>query len=297
MAFTLDVFKAIVDSLIVADDTEFSALNRYRRIRSAVERFSRDRPDWFTEDEAGDSGNYYELTGGSARLVNWVEGFSRILQIELPAPTVASDEQPVYLEPENWDDSYWAGAVRYLFLPNHAPSSSDTMRIRFTIPYQWTASSTTTVVAQVGHGFSVDDYIYLDSTWQAAGDARIATHQVSVVTDVDNFTAKILEVDPAERDFSDTDFFAVCNLVGALCCQAIAIKYSRTSDSTIAADAVAHAARAIEFSNRAKELEAAYEQHLGIGEEVSVAPAGEFVDWDTQPGWPQSRRYLYHRNR
>lgn len=299
MAISLSVFTAQVDDLLTADNTEFPAISRYRQIKAAVERYSNDRPDEVTEDESGDAGKYYPLTGGSAVLASWVEDFSRILQIEYPAQAVADDEIPQYLEPEDWDDRYRDGSnVLYLFLPNHAPAATETMRIKYTVPYAWTASSTTTGVNKVAHGFSVDDYVYQDSdgVWYEATDQRIATHQVTAVADVDNFTAAVLEV-----DIPIADFFAVCHLAAGLSCYAIAAKYSRTSDSTIAADSVGHTTRAQEFRAQGKRFMDLYLEHMGLltsgkaGDGRGIQPAeGDFVDWDTAPGWPHGRDYLFH---
>jgi hypothetical protein len=105
-------------------------------IKAAVERYGRDRPEDVTEDEAGDDGKYYPVTG----LASWVEDFSSVLAIEYPAQAVTADHQPIYLESEDWVDDYWAGSIRYLFLPNHNPASSEVMRIKYTVPYVWSGS-------------------------------------------------------------------------------------------------------------------------------------------------------------
>lgn len=290
MAISLTVFLAQTDGLLSADNDELSQLRRDRLIKAALERYSHDAPNEVTEDITGDAGKYYGL---AASLTAWVEGFSRVVAIEYPAPTVASDEAPTYLDPEDWNDDYWDGSTRYLYLPNHAPAATEAMRVRHTAPYDWSASSITTSVSQVGHGLLVNDYAYLDTTWQKATDARIATHQVSAVADVDNCTVKLLEADPPVQDF-----FAICNLAAGLCAQAIADKYSRTNDSSIVADSVNHLQRADQWAQRSRELIALYEDHMGLGDSadgagVSVQAAGDFVDWDTTPDWP-GNRYLFH---
>ena len=293
MAFTLDVFKAQTDNLISADNNDLSALARYRNIKAAMERYSRDVPDDYVEDEAGDGGKYYKLTGTSAVLVNWVEGFSRVMEIEYPAVPIASDGTPVYLQPEDFRDDYWQGGDRYLFLPNHSPAATETMRIKFGVPYDWAASTVTTSVTQTAHGFVVNDYIYLDgATWYRATDPRVATHKVTAAA-TDTFTAAVLQADPPVQDF-----FAICHLAAGLCCQAISARYSRTSDSTINADAVDHRTRGDMFASRAKEFIKMYERHIGIGapgeDGKAVQAAGAFVDWDTEPGWPTGRQYIFH---
>ena len=292
MAFTIAVFLAQVDGLISSNDDELSQLRRQRFIKAALERYSADKPDEVTEDVSGDGGKYYPL---ASSLASFVEGFSRILSIEYPAEAVSEDSIPVYLESEDWNDDYWQGGTRYLLLPNHSPAASETIRIRYTAPYLWTASSDVTVaIGQEAHGFSVDDYVYHDTTWLLATDERIATHKVTAVADVDNFTAAMLEASPDVNDF-----FAICNLAACNVAQALADKYSRTADSTISADSVDHLSRAQQWAARAKELCARYENHLGLdrGEDgggTREKAAGEFVDFDTAPGWPSGRKFIFH---
>lgn len=289
MAFNLNVFRAQVDGLFNAQDGELSALRRNRFIRDAVEKYSSDKPGLYTEDEAGDGGRYYKLVGTGAVLANWVDDFSQITKIEYPAATIASDETPIYLETEDWQDDYESAGDVYLYLPSHAPAATESMRITYTVPYAWTASSVTSNITQASHGFALNDYVYLEgATWYKADDQRIATHQVTAVTSTSIFTAAVLQV-----AIPVTDFFAVCNLAAALCCRAIAGHYSRTSDSTINLDSVDHPTRAQMFASQAKALMALYQDHIGT-EEGGVKAAGAFVDWDTAPGWPSGRQFIFH---
>lgn len=293
---TLGNILAQVDNLIAADDDELSELARYRLIKAAVERYSTDLPDKYSEDEVGDAGKYYKLTGTSAVLANWVEGFSRITAIEYPAATIAIDQWPNYLEPEDWRDDYFYGGDRYLWLPNHAPAATETMRITFTVPYGWTASATTQAVTQTAHGFVVGDYVYEESDkYFKAIDARIATHIITV-KDINTFTAALLQT-----TIPVGDFFALCNLAAGMCCQAISAKYSRTNDPIINADSVGHTGRAAEFAQRAKDFIKLYLDHVGLamGQDggKSNQATGEFVDMDTVPGWPSGRQYIFHGGR
>jgi hypothetical protein len=206
-------------------------------VKAAIERYSRDKPEEITVSVSGDGGKYYAI---STSLVSWSDGFSQVLAIEYPAPTVASDEDPIYLDPDDWDDSYYDGATRYLYLPNHSPAATEAMRVRYTAPYVATANAYST---------------------------------------------------------PPNDFYAISNLAAGLCAQSIANKYSRTSDSTISIDSVDHLSRAQEWSRRSQELIALYLNHMGLGDGMdggAIQAAGEFVDWDTAPGWPINQGYLFH---
>jgi hypothetical protein len=94
------------------------------------------------------------------------------------------------------------------------------------------------------------------------------------------------------------DFYAICHLAAGLCCQAIATKYSRTSDSTITSDSVNHTPRSSQFAARAKMYIEFYEEHLGLGGDDGKPPfvqaAGAFVDFDTSPTWQPGRQFLFH---
>ena len=239
MAFLLSVYDAQVNNLIAGDTDILSQLARWRLEVSAIERYSNDAPDHYSEDVTGDAGKYYAMSN----LTNWSEGFSRVTQIEYPAAAVASDETPQYLEPEDWQDDYWAEIsgthTRHIWLPNHAPAATETMRITYTVPYAWSGT-------------------------------------------------------PLAAAISTQDFFALCHLAAGLCCQAMAAGFSKSSDSTINLDAVDHRSKASEYSQRAREFFALYEKHLGLGAEQKVHAAGDFVDWDTAPGWPTGRKYIFH---
>jgi hypothetical protein len=298
MAFPITLFFTQVDNLIPnrIAASEASDANVYQQIKQAVIDYSRIRPEVLIVDLTGDAGKYYAIN--TTNFPGYSESFSRIISIEYPAQAIADDQMPVYLGADDWiEDYYDASEVRYLFLPNHAPAATETMRIRFLGAYLWTASTTTTgSVTQMTHGFAVNDYIYKSAanTWVSAGSSAnlLATHQVSAAPDANTFTAKVLQVDIPEMDF-----FAICNRAACIICGEIATHYSRTSDSTITLDSVNHTTRAQEFSKRAKELCGLWEAHLGIGkaaEEKSYLPASEFIDWDTAPGWPGGRRFIFH---
>jgi hypothetical protein len=235
MAYTIAQFRDKVDAWLQDDDDIMSRERRDEAIKSAVDKYGRDKPGETVTDVPGDGGRYYPLTGESAILSPWNVRSSTILSIEYPAADVSADETASnFLSREDWQDNYEAGGVTYLYLPNHAPAASETMRIKHAHPYQWDQS-------------------------------------------------------PEEADVPEIDFEAICQLATGYCCEALAIQFSKHSDSTIALDAVQHRSKADEYSRRAKEMIGFYEQHMGLAEDVAVAPASAFAHWPTRPSWHGSR--------
>jgi hypothetical protein len=237
MAIALATFSSTVDGILSADNDELSAVRRQDMIKAALERYSHDAPDEITKDITGSGSKYYIVS--SVLFPDFVEGFSRVVSIQYPAATVASNEAPTYLDPEDWDDNYWVSGVRYLWMPNHTPTAPEKVRVTHTVPYAFSAG---------------------------------------------------------EVDIPTAHFYTVCLLSAGLCAQAIADKYSRTSDSTLAVDSVDHLSRAQEWSRRARELINMYKELMGLsgGDDTVVQGAGDFVDWDTAPSWPRGRRYMFH---
>ncbi len=294
MTIELSIFLVQLDTLTPEGDTELATGLRNQLIKQAVMDYSRDKPDQVTVDVTGDGGKYYPIL---SNLTSWVEMFSRIESIQYPASAITADETPIYLDQEDWDDNYHDSSLLYLWLPNHAPSSSESFRVVHSAPYVWTVGTSTTSVAQTAHGFSTNDYVYQNSsgTWVAAGSSTenlTATHRVTTVTDSDNIIVTVLTVDVPQ-----IDFFAVVSRAACLVCQAISERYSRSSDSTIAADSVNHTTKAGEFSRRAKEFCKLYNAHLGISTDSggeSQTGHAEFVDLDTAPGFAPGRQFLFH---
>lgn len=287
MSTLITAYQAQVDELLAADNDLLSQVARLRNVRAAIERFSLDRTNKQMDDVAGTGSRYYAV---ATALTAWSEDFSRVVSIQYPAPVVASNETPVYLEPEDWQDDYKASDVRYLYLPNHAPAATEKLRIEYTTPWRWSVSTTTLTVTQTAHGLVLDDYIYHNGTSYVKGDVALATHRVSVVTTgtPNSFTAKELQSDaPA------TAFHALCYLAASICCQALAARFAKTNDSTILADATRSTSNSTEFATRATEFRRMYQQALGSVEEKKEG-AGNFVDWDTAPGWPRGRQFIFH---
>lgn len=139
MAISKETFLDQIGSeLAGVPEGELSIENRGAQLSAAFKRYNHDRPGEDVVDISGDGGRYYEINTTS--FPEWVEGFSHILLIEYPAPTIASDEPPKPLESDDWIDDYRDTSKRYLYLPNHSPGSGQTMRITYSFPHVFAVS-------------------------------------------------------------------------------------------------------------------------------------------------------------
>lgn len=113
-------------------------------ITAAVSHYADDRPrDDVVEDVAGNGTGYYALTGASPVLASWTDGFSRVTGIDFPAGAVASGYTPTWLDPDLDWRTYRDETALYLYLPNHAPALTETLRITYTARHTHTAATDT----------------------------------------------------------------------------------------------------------------------------------------------------------
>ena len=266
--YLLSEFVDILDGALNSQDSEMIDLVRERAVKAAMEKYSVDKPGHYTEDVTGNDTHYYDL---ATLLAYWGEDVGFVERIQFPATSVASNGSPVYLDPKDWNDSYWDETTRYLYLPHHQPTTAQTMRVEYRMPHIWTVSTVATAVEQADHGFSANDYVINRSgTWASVSTIRTATHQVSAVADTSNFTAKIIQVDiPA------VDFYAVCHLSSSIACRELATRYAAMGDSYVRTALSSTQIKTSEYSRRADEYLEMYEKHIGLGD--GLIGAGTYV--------------------
>lgn len=113
-----------------------------------------------------------------------------------------------------------------------------------------------------------------------------------------SYTTRYVLDESDETTVPDVDRDAVAYWAAALCCTAIATRYSRTNDATLSADGIRHTTREQAFQKRAKEFKALYREAMGLDDDGDDDDAaGEWVDWDTMPTLPMGRRFLFHGER
>jgi hypothetical protein len=137
-SYALTAFATSVQTMIQGSDADYdlSAADLQAIVRAALAKYSQDLPDVITEDETATGSAYFSLAG----LASWSEGFSRIVNIEYPAAVIASNTEPTYLDPGQYDETYQVGTLKYVRFIGVTPTSGQTIRFHYTAPYAFAGS-------------------------------------------------------------------------------------------------------------------------------------------------------------
>lgn len=127
----IDVLKTIGSHPQFTGDQEIDNTQIDLSIRQAINIFSKQIPRRNLQDVVGDDGKYYLLT---TLLTNWEEDFSEIISIDFDAGSrITDDVAPQFLNMDDGDWTFvWFPSGQHLFLPNHSPTSSQTLTIWYT---------------------------------------------------------------------------------------------------------------------------------------------------------------------
>ena len=78
-----------------------------------------------------------------ASMPNWSSMWSASRMADLPAPTISDNDVPILLEAEDFE-IYVVNDTEYLYLPNHSPSSTETIRLTYAGLYAFDGSPSAT---------------------------------------------------------------------------------------------------------------------------------------------------------
>lgn len=137
-SYALTAIAASVQTMIQGSDADYdlSAADLQAIVKAALAKYSQDLPDVITEDETATGSAYFSLAG----LASWSDGFSRIVNIEYPAAVIASNTEPTYLDPGQFDETYQVGTLKYVRFIGVTPTSGQTIRFHYTAPYAFAGS-------------------------------------------------------------------------------------------------------------------------------------------------------------
>lgn len=109
-------------------------------IQSAVERYSKDRPNEAVVKVTGNGTPFYAL---SSSLTGFVRDWSIVRRIEYPTVDVTGTATPTFLTPAKDWAIHRTEAGDYLRFLAATPAASESFRAWYTIPRVWTVSSVT----------------------------------------------------------------------------------------------------------------------------------------------------------
>ena len=230
----LTAFDTTVDRLIQDTQTVLDTDDIGEQIKIALSRYSYDKPHVDVVEFAGDGGKYYAI---STSLTNWRDGFSNIQAVEYPAATIASDEAPRMLEPEDFA-IFETATAKYLYFPSHTPTSSYTVRVWYTDPYLFAGS-------------------------------------------------------PEACDIRDEDYYAICWLAAASCCDLLAANFATHVDVADGQLSVKRDKLVDKYLKLSAKYLKSYLAAVNLPKDDSVAAAGAIGEWDLRPF---GQEYIYHRD-
>lgn len=126
-------------------------------VRSAMSRIDNDMPANVIDEFAGTNSQYYPLL---ASLPQWVEGWSSIRWIQSPGANIALGEVPIVNVPRlEWrltEGNVVGVRTIYIYFVN-APSSTQIVRVAYTIPHHLSGldgATTTTILPHYAQAFA-----------------------------------------------------------------------------------------------------------------------------------------------
>lgn len=133
---TLADFNARVDEFVKDSVSDLASGEVDNAVLAAVKRYSRHKPQSLVDEFQGDGGYNYDLPS------DWVQGFSRIIQVEYPY----DQQRPNVIPQENWAlflklvNSTQTLVLRFL---TFSPVAGEYVRITYTTPHKVDDSSST----------------------------------------------------------------------------------------------------------------------------------------------------------
>ena len=169
-------------------------------VRRGMRRYSIDKPDEKVAAITGASTQY--ITVNSSNLPNFVEGFSKVINIEAIAPTIADDDAPHYLERDEWD-FYRDDTAYRIFLKNHSPDSSETIRVSYTVLHTIDGLDSATTDTIPDQDKEAIVYWAINEAFLALAGKYAGTSDPTIRADVVNYKTKSSDMRSNAKEFRE----------------------------------------------------------------------------------------------
>tara|TARA_Y100000310_G_scaffold345771_1_gene469635 strand:- start:1324 stop:2055 length:732 start_codon:yes stop_codon:yes gene_type:complete len=167
-------------------------------VRRALRRYSIDKPDEKVVAITGTASQY--ITVNTSNLPDFLEGFSSVINIEARAPTIASNEEPNYLERAEWD-FYRDDSAYRIFLKNHKPTSNDTIRVSYTIIHTIDGLDSATADTVPDQDREAVIYWAINEAFMALAGKYAGSSDPTIRQDVVNYKTKSSEMRETAKEY------------------------------------------------------------------------------------------------
>ena len=150
MAANLAAFNTIVDRKIQDKAAFLGSGDIDALIEEAIRAYSKHRPQIITEDETGDGGFDYQLTGtaGTNLLTSWEKGFSEVRRLVYPVDDTAQTETVIDEDDFGVITKIVSGEARdHLRFKAATPTATQTFRVWYTARHVVDGSNSTVPAA------------------------------------------------------------------------------------------------------------------------------------------------------
>lgn len=181
-----DDFQAYVDVLLKGLVAKLDAADRQLLIRQALETYSRDKPGTYTASVTGTAAFDYEIN--TTNFPSYEDGWSVFKAIEYPYDSSSADAN--WLEEEDWVVYEGTSSKKYLRFLNATPTTAETFRALYTVPYSFDSSGDVTIPAS---DFRAICKLAAAYCLEAIASALIHTGDSTIQADAVNYRSKCRE--------------------------------------------------------------------------------------------------------
>ncbi len=271
------------------------------RIAAALDIYSKDRPRVLLQEYVGNGEHEYALP------TNWVDGFSTLRTIELPAGgQVREFEDQNEIEIVRTDQTKrtisaaTSGATQVtLATASEAAFFRDGEIVVVgddaASETNWVAANgnTTTGVVTLVNALAAN---YSASPFIRKQDHILFREASPTATDyfILEYTARH-QLDASTDTIPAADLQAFIHLCAALVARSIADRFAKSVDSNFGSDSISHLANSESWRTLADDYMELYEQHVGKGKGGEHVPVGIIREQDARFSW--GRRFLFRGGR
>jgi len=181
-------------------------------VRRALRKYSIDKPLIKVSAVTGASSEYVIIN--STNFPGFVDGWSNIEKIEAKAPTISKNDDPNYIERDEWE-FYRNSTTYYVHFIGYCPSSSDTISFTYTIPHTINNLDAETVDSVPSIDFEAIVYWAANEACRSIAAKLSGTSDPTIRADVVNYRTKSSEFRAMAKEYREAYMDWISNPIHA----------------------------------------------------------------------------------